>query len=158
MVDYFCLEQTARHRGERHGLGTRPPGGDPRASDGDEEEEADGDGRRCVRALYSPPRLRNGSFAHASVCFSLSKHSVPGALVSGEMAEMALHLHVCVCSRACALTCAPRAGRSRARNGWQETFPRTSLSRPRVSLQARGTRLGCTRHEVRLSNRPRWWN
>ncbi len=65
----------------RHGLRTRPPGGDPRAADGDEEEDADGDGRRIpsvpiphhthillarVRAPYSPPRLRNGSFAHAS--------------------------------------------------------------------------------------------
>ena len=65
----------------RHGLRTRPPGGDPRAADGDEEEDADGDGRRIpsvpiphhthillarARAPYSPPRLRNGSFAHAS--------------------------------------------------------------------------------------------
>ena len=65
----------------RHGLRTRPPGGDPRAADVDDEEDADGDGRRIpsvpiphhthillarVRAPYSPPRLRNGSFAHAS--------------------------------------------------------------------------------------------
>ena len=65
----------------RHGLRTRPPGGDSRAADGDDEEDADGDGRRIpsvpiphhthillarVRAPYSPPRLRNGSFAHAS--------------------------------------------------------------------------------------------
>jgi len=63
----------------RHGLRTRPPGGDPR--DVDDEEDADGDGRRIpsvpiphhthillarARAPYSPPRLRNGSFAHAS--------------------------------------------------------------------------------------------
>ena len=65
----------------RHGLRTRPPGGDPRAADVDDEEDADGDGRRIpsvpiphhthillarVHAPYSPPRLRNGSFAHAS--------------------------------------------------------------------------------------------
>ena len=65
----------------RHGLRTRPPGGDSRAADGDDEEDADGNGRRIpsvptphhthillarVRAPYSPPRLRNGSFAHAS--------------------------------------------------------------------------------------------
>ena len=65
----------------RHGLRTRPPGGDARAAGGDDEEDADGDGRRIpsvpiphhthilparVRAPYSPPRLRNGSFAHAS--------------------------------------------------------------------------------------------
>ena len=65
----------------RHGLRTRPPGGDPRAADGDDEEDADGDGRWIpsvpiphhthillarVRAPYSPPCLRNGSFAHAS--------------------------------------------------------------------------------------------
>ena len=65
----------------RHGLRTRPPGGDPRAADGNEEEAADGVGRRIpsvpiphhthillahARAPYSPPRLRNGSFAHAS--------------------------------------------------------------------------------------------
>jgi len=66
----------------RHSLRTRPPGGDPRAADGDDEEGADGDGRRIPsvpiphhthahtarsrRAPYSPPRLRNGSFAHAS--------------------------------------------------------------------------------------------
>ena len=65
----------------RHGLRTRPPGGDWRAADGEDEEDADGDGRRIpsvpiphhthillarVRAPYSPPRLRNGSFAHAS--------------------------------------------------------------------------------------------
>ena len=30
----------------RHGLRTRPPGGDPRAADGNDEEDADGDGRR----------------------------------------------------------------------------------------------------------------
>ena len=65
----------------RHGLRTQPPGGDPRAAGEDEEEDADGDGRRIpsvpiphhthillarVHAPYSPPRLRNGSFAHAS--------------------------------------------------------------------------------------------
>ena len=65
----------------RHGLRTRPPGGDWRAADGEDEEDADGDGRRIpsvpiphhthillarVHAPYSPPRLRNGSFAHAS--------------------------------------------------------------------------------------------
>ena len=65
----------------RHGLRTRPPGGDPRAADVDDEEDADGDGRRIpsvpiphhthillarVHAPYSPPRLRKGSSAHAS--------------------------------------------------------------------------------------------
>ena len=64
----------------RHGLRMWPPGGDLRAADGDEEEDADGVGRRIpsvpiphhthillarARAPYSPPRLRNGSFAHA---------------------------------------------------------------------------------------------
>ena len=29
----------------RHGLRTRPPGGDPRAADGNDEEDVDGDGR-----------------------------------------------------------------------------------------------------------------
>ena len=32
----------------RHGLRTRPHGGDPRAADGDHEEDADGDGRRIT--------------------------------------------------------------------------------------------------------------
>ena len=65
----------------RHGLRTRPPGGEPEAADDDAAEAADGDGRRTpsgpiphhthillarARAPYSPPRLRNGSFAHAS--------------------------------------------------------------------------------------------
>ena len=63
----------------RHGLRTRPPGGDPRAADGDNEEDMDGDGRRIpsvpiphhtymlparVLAPCSPPRPCDGSFAH----------------------------------------------------------------------------------------------
>ena len=63
----------------RHGVRTRPPGGDPRAADGDDEEDTDGDGRRIpsvpiphhtymlparVLAPCSPPRPCDGSFAH----------------------------------------------------------------------------------------------
>ena len=64
----------------RHGLRTRPPGGEPEAADGDEAEAADGDGRRTpsgpiphhthillarVPAPYSPRHPRNGSCTHA---------------------------------------------------------------------------------------------
>ena len=63
----------------RHGLRTRPPGGDPRAADGENEEDMDGDGRRIpsvpiphhtymlparVLAPCSPLRPCDGSFAH----------------------------------------------------------------------------------------------
>ena len=65
----------------RHGLRTRPPGGEPEAADGDEAEAADGDGRRTpsgpiphhthilharAPAPYSPSLLCNGRFAPAS--------------------------------------------------------------------------------------------
>ena len=64
----------------RHGLRTRPPGGEPEAADGDEAEAADGDGRRTpsgpiphhthillarVPDPYSPRHPRNGNCTHA---------------------------------------------------------------------------------------------
>ena len=64
----------------RHGLRTRPPGGELDAADGDEAKAADGDGRRTpsgpiphhthillarVPAPYSPRHPRNGNCTHA---------------------------------------------------------------------------------------------